>query len=142
DAIRDNWVLLAHAVRARLFNLQAVARAFEIAERHYDLGNDLYEHMLDKRMMYTCAYWHDARDLDAAQEAKLDLICRKLGLRPGMRVLELGCGWGGFASFAAERYGVYVTGLTVSKEQVAWAHERYAHLRDKIDIRLDDYRNA
>ena len=140
--IRDNWVLLAHAVRARLFNLQAVARAFEIAERHYDLGNDLYEQMLDKRMMYTCGYWHGARDLDAAQEAKLDLICRKLGLAPGMRVLELGCGWGGFASFAAERYGARVTGLTVSKEQVAWAKEHYAHLGDKVDIRLDDYRNA
>jgi cyclopropane-fatty-acyl-phospholipid synthase len=140
--IRDNWVTIAAVVRARIFNLQAVARAFEVAERHYDLGNDLYERMLDERMMYTCAYWSDARDLDAAQEAKLDLICRKLGLAPGARVLELGCGWGGFASFAAERYGARVVGLTVSKEQVAWARERYAHLRDKVDIRLDDYRNA
>ena len=140
--IRDNWVTIAAVVRARIFNLQAIARAFEVAERHYDLGNDLYERMLDARMMYTCAYWKDARDLDAAQEAKLELICRKLGLAPGMRVLELGCGWGGFASFAAERYGARVVGLTISKEQVAWARERYAHLRDQVDIRLDDYRNA
>jgi len=138
--IRDNWVLLAHAVRARLLNLQAVTRAFEIAERHYDLGNDLYEAMLDRRMVYTCAYWNGARNLDAAQEAKLDLVCRKLGLRPGSRVLELGCGWGGFASFAAERYGAKVVGLTVSREQVTWAQERYGHL--DVDIRLEDYRHA
>jgi cyclopropane-fatty-acyl-phospholipid synthase len=141
EHVKDNWVLIAYALRARLFNLQAVTRAFQVAS-HYDLGNDLYEAMLDRRMMYTCAYWHDAHDLDAAQEAKLDLICRKLGLRDGMRVLELGCGWGGFASYAAERYGVHVTGLTVSKEQVAWVHERYPELRDRIDVRLADYRSA
>jgi cyclopropane-fatty-acyl-phospholipid synthase len=142
EHVKDNWVLIAYALRARLFNLQTVTRAFEVAS-HYDLGNDLYEAMLDRRMMYTCAYWRDgAHDLDAAQEQKLDLICRKLGLRDGMRVLELGCGWGGFASYAAERYGVHVTGYTVSKEQVAWVHERYPELRDRIDIRLADYRSA
>jgi len=141
DHVKDNSVLLAYAIKTRLLNLQAVTRAFAPAI-HYDLGNDLYEAMLDKRMMYTCAYWHGAgaTDLDAAQEAKLDLICRKLDLKPGQRVLELGCGWGGFASFAAEHYGVTVTGYTVSQEQVRWAHERYGHL--PIDIRLDDYRNA
>jgi cyclopropane-fatty-acyl-phospholipid synthase len=139
-AIRGSWVLLAHVVRARLRNLQT-ARAFEIAERHYDIGNDLYEAMLDRRMVYTCGYWTDGvADLDAAQDAKLDLVCRKIGLREGMRVLDLGCGWGGFAAFAAERYGARVVGITVSKEQVAWASRRYAHL--PIEIRLDDYRNA
>lgn len=141
EHVKDNWVLIAYALRSRLLNLQAV-RGREVAS-HYDLGNDLYERMLDARMMYTCAYWADGVDtLDGAQEAKLDLICRKIGLRPGMRVLELGCGWGGFASFAAERYGAHVTGYTVSKEQVAWANARYAHLADRIDLRLDDYRNA
>ena len=139
----ESWVLLAQAVKARIFNMQ-VARAFEVGERHYDVGNDLYEAMLDARMMYTCAYWKDATTLDGAQEAKLDLICRKLGLheRRGVRVLELGCGWGGFASFAAERYGAQVTGYTVSKEQVAWAREKYAHLKDLVELRLDDYRHA
>jgi cyclopropane-fatty-acyl-phospholipid synthase len=137
--VRENWVVVAHAVRARLFNLQA-AHAFEVGERHYDIGNDLYEHMLDQRMVYTCAYWKDGDDLDSAQENKLDLVCRKVGLREGMRVLDLGCGWAGFAGFAAERYGARVTGFTVSKEQVAWAKQKYAHL--PVDIRLDDYRNA
>ena len=126
-------------MRARLFNRQA-ARAFEVGERHYDVGNDLYEAMLGRRMVYTCAYWKNADTLDAAQEAKLDLVCRKIGLRPGMRVLDLGCGWGGFAAFAAEHYGASVVGYTVSREQVAWAKQHYAHL--PIDIRLDDYRNA
>jgi cyclopropane-fatty-acyl-phospholipid synthase len=138
-AVRDSWVLLAHAVKARLFNLQA-ARAFEVGERHYDIGNDLYRPMLGPRMMYTCAYWKGAETLDQAQEAKLDLVCRKIGLAPGMRVLDLGCGWGGFAAFAAERYGAEVTGMTVSREQVAWAREHYAGL--PVDIRLEDYRNA
>jgi cyclopropane-fatty-acyl-phospholipid synthase len=137
--LRDSWVLLAHAVRARLFNRQAT-RAFEVGERHYDVGNDLYEVMLGRRMMYTCAYWKDVDTLDAAQDAKLDLVCRKIGLRRGMRVLDLGCGWGGFSAFAAENYGVSAVGYTVSREQVAWINEHYAGL--PIEIRHDDYRNA
>jgi cyclopropane-fatty-acyl-phospholipid synthase len=134
-----NWAVLVHVAKARVLNLQA-SRAFEVGERHYDVGNDLYRAMLGPRMVYTCAYFRDADTLDAAQEAKLDLVCRKIGLRPGMRVLDLGCGWGGFAAFAAERYGAKVVGYTVSREQVAWAQEHYKDLA--IDIRLDDYRNA
>jgi len=137
--LRDSWLLLAHAVRARIFNLQA-ARAFEVGERHYDVGNDLYEVMLGARMMYTCAYWKDASTLDAAQEAKLDLVCRKIGLTPGKRVLDLGCGWGGFAAFAAQQYGAQVVGYTVSREQVSWINQRYPNL--PIEVRHDDYRNA
>ncbi|HVR01295.1 MAG TPA: cyclopropane fatty acyl phospholipid synthase [Polyangia bacterium] len=137
--VEDSWVLLAQAVKARLFNLQ-VARPFEVGERHYDVGNDLYRAMLGSRMAYTCAYWKNADTLDAAQEAKLDLVCRKIGLRPGMRILDLGCGWGGFAAFAAERTGAKVVGYTVSKEQAAWAAEHYPSL--PVEIRLDDYRNA
>jgi cyclopropane-fatty-acyl-phospholipid synthase len=139
DHVKDNWNLLAHPVKARVMNLQK-SRAFEIAYKHYDIGNDLYEAMLDKRMLYTCAYWREANDLDAAQEAKLELVCEKIGLRPGMRVLDLGCGWGGFAAYAAEKYDVKVTGYTVAAEQVRWAKEKYAHL--PIDIRHDDYRHA
>jgi cyclopropane-fatty-acyl-phospholipid synthase len=137
--LRDSWVLLAQVVRARIFNLQA-ARAFEVGERHYDVGNDLYELMLGARMMYTCAYWKDASTLDEAQEAKLDLVCRKIGLTPGKRVLDLGCGWGGFAAFAAQQYGAQVVGYTVSREQVSWINQRYPNL--PIDVRHDDYRNA
>ena len=139
DMLSGSWVMGLHLVRARLFNRQA-ARAFEVGERHYDVGNDLYAAMLGRRMVYTCAYWKNADTLDAAQEAKLDLVCRKIGLRPGARVLDLGCGWAGFASFAAENYGANVVGYTVSREQVAWAKQHYAHL--PIDIRLDDYRKA
>jgi cyclopropane-fatty-acyl-phospholipid synthase len=97
--------------------------------------------MLDRRMLYTCALWSTgAHTLEEAQDAKLELVCKKIGLSPGMRVLDLGCGWAGFAAYAAERHGAHVVGLTVSEEQVRFAKERYAHL--PIDIRLDDYRNA
>ncbi len=137
--LRESWVLLANAVKARIINLQA-ARAFEVGERHYDVGNDLYRAMLGQRMVYTCAYWKKADNLDAAQQAKLDLVCRKIGARPGMRILDLGCGWGGFAAFAAENYGASVVGYTVSREQWAWAKEHHAKL--PVDIRLDDYRKA
>ncbi|HEX4423111.1 MAG TPA: cyclopropane fatty acyl phospholipid synthase [Kofleriaceae bacterium] len=140
DTLRENWMIVAHAVRARIFNLQSISRSFDNGQQHYDIGNDLYEAMLGGRLLYTCAYWPGAKTLDEAQDAKLDLVCRKVGLKPGMRVLDLGCGWAGFASFAAERYQVHVTGFTVSREQVKYAKDHYGHL--PIDIRLDDYRNA
>ena len=130
--------LLWPMLRARIFNLQRRGRAFQVGEAHYDLGNDLFERMLDRRMTYTCAYWKDAADLDSAQEAKLDLVCRKLGLRPGQRVLDIGCGWGSFAGFAAERYGVEVFGVTVSREQGSWVEQRYAHL--PVRVLVQDYR--
>ena len=139
EVLQESWVLVANAVRARVFNLQ-VARAFEVGERHYYIGNDLYEAMLGERLVYTCGYWKDADTLDAAQRAKLDLVCRKIGARPGMRILDLGCGWAGFASFVAEHYGASVVGYTVSREQQAWAQERYSTL--PIEIRLADYREA
>jgi len=140
ETLRDNWMIVAQSIRAKIFNLQSIARSFDNGQQHYDIGNDLYEPMLGGRLLYTCAFWPGAKTLDEAQDAKLDLVCRKVGLQRGMRVLDLGCGWAGFASFAAERYGVTVTGFTVSKEQVKWAKDHYAHL--PIDIRLDDYRNA
>lgn len=119
-------------------NFQVVGRAFEIGERHYDKGNSLFERMLDSRMNYSCGYWKDASNLDDAQEAKLDLCCRKLELEPGMRLLDIGCGWGGMARYAAERYGVKVVGLTVSKEQAEYARTHCEGL--PIEIRLEDYR--
>jgi cyclopropane-fatty-acyl-phospholipid synthase len=140
ETLRENWMIVAHAVRARIMNLQSITRAFDNGQQHYDIGNDLYEAMLGGRLLYTCAYWPNATTLDEAQDAKLDLVCRKIGLKPGMRVLDLGCGWGGFAAFAAEHYQVSVVGFTVAQEQVKWARDHYPHLA--IDIRLDDYRNA
>jgi len=131
------------ALRARLLNLQSRNRAREVGERHYDLGNDLYAAMLGRRLVYSCGYWTQADGrvldgLDAAQEAKLDLICRKLRLKPGMRVLDIGCGWGEALKFAAERYGVSGVGITISKEQADYARELCAGL--PIEIRLQDYR--
>ena len=108
--------------------------------KHYDLGNDLYQAMLDKRMVYTCGYWKNASNLDDAQEAKLDLVCRKIGAHQGMRILELGCGWGSFARYAAEKYGAEVTGVTVSREQVALGSELCKGL--PVELRLQDYRDV
>lgn len=124
---------------ARLRNLQKPSRAFQVGQRHYDIGNKLYEHMLDKRLIYSCGYWKDAATLDEAQEAKLDLVCRKLYLQPGMRLLDIGCGWGGTAKFIAENYKVEVVGITVSEEQANYAKELCRGL--PVDIRLQDYRD-
>ena len=126
------------AITARVFNPQSPARSFRVGEQHYDIGDDLYERMLDSRMIYSCGYWQGANTLDEAQEVKLDLVCRKLRLEPGMRVLDVGCGWGGAARFAAERYRVEVTGVTVSKNQAATAAERCRGL--PVTILLQDYR--
>lgn len=105
------------AITARLINMQSRRRAFTVGKRHYDLGDDLYERMLDPRMIYTCAYWAQVQTLAQAQDAKLDLVARKLDLKSRMRVLDIGCGWGGAAQFMAERYGASVTGVTVSQNQ-------------------------
>ena len=122
-----------------LCNLQSIRRAFQVGEQHYDLGNDLYRAMLDKRMVYSCGYWQaGATDLDQAQEDKLELVCQKIGLHPGMRVLDIGCGWGGFCQYAAEKYGVESVGLTVSREQAQLARERLKGY--PIEILLEDYR--
>jgi cyclopropane-fatty-acyl-phospholipid synthase len=130
--------LLGEVLRQRLFNRQSEARAFQVGERHYDIGNDIFEAMLGPTMCYSCAYWADAGGLEEAQLNKLDLICRKLELQPGERLLEIGCGWGGLARYAAEHYGVKVTGVTVSKEQQRLARERCRGL--PIRVELMDYR--
>ena len=130
------------AAQSFLTNMQSRARAKQVAEAHYDIGNDLYEVMLDKRMVYTCGYWKNAKNLEEAQDAKLDLLCRKAGLKPGMKVLDLGCGFGGFAMFAAEKYGCNVRGVTISKEQQRFGSERAKRLGLSAELVLDDYRNA
>ncbi|MBT2119225.1 cyclopropane fatty acyl phospholipid synthase [Dyella sp. LX-66] len=129
--------LLAH-LKARFINLQRGEHAYEIGRVHYDLGNDLFQAMLGKRLVYSCGYWAEADNLDDAQAAKLDLVCRKLRLQPGQRVLDIGCGWGEALKFAAERYGVAGVGVTVSQEQAEFARELCAGL--PVEIRLQDYR--
>jgi len=137
--VEKNGRFLWTVLKSRLFNRQKISRSFRVGEQHYDVGNDLYRAMLDKRMLYTCGYWKNAEHLDAAQEAKLKLICKKIGLAPGMTVLEFGCGFGAFAKYAAERYDVAVTGLTVSKEQAKLGREMCQDL--PVQILLADYRN-
>ena len=139
DTRVQSWKDGLRLVRAKLFNLQTPSRAFRIGRHHYDLGNALFSAMLDQRLIYSCGYWKDAATLDEAQEAKLDLVCRKLALQPGMRLLDIGCGWGGTARFAAERYGVSVMGITVSEEQLQHAQRLCEGL--DVRLRLQDYRD-
>ncbi|MFZ9406570.1 MAG: cyclopropane fatty acyl phospholipid synthase [Burkholderiaceae bacterium] len=127
------------ALRARLFNLQTERRAWQVGREHYDLGNELFEGMLDPFMAYSCGYWAQATTLDDAQEAKLDLVCRKLGLKPGMTLLDIGCGWGSLMRFAAKHYGVQCTGLTISREQADWGKARAREL--PVQFELTDYRS-
>jgi cyclopropane-fatty-acyl-phospholipid synthase len=138
--VRPSFAAFVLGLRAVLVNMQRKSRAFNIGREHYDLGNDLYSLMLDRGMNYSCGYWKRADNLDAAQEDKLELICRKIGLEKGMRVLDIGCGWGGFARYAAERHGAEVVGITVSKEQAELATERCKGL--PVRIRLQDYRDV
>jgi len=134
-ALRKSIAFLA----ASLFNRQSPSRAGQVARRHYDLGNELFMAMLDQGLNYSCAYWEGADNLEQAQENKLALICQKLRLEPGMRLLDIGCGWGGLARFAAVNYGVQVVGVTISHEQAALATERCRGL--PVEILLQDYRD-
>ncbi len=136
--LKSNWPVVVLAMSSILFNRQSGKRAFKIGEEHYDIGNDLYKAMLDKNMVYTCGYWKGVDNLDDAQEAKLDLVCKKIGLKSGDKVLDIGCGWGSFAKFAAQNYGASVVGITVSKEQAELAKVKCKGL--PVEIRLQDYR--
>lgn len=122
-----------------IVNQQRKSKAYVIGERHYDTGNELFKNMLDKRMNYSCGYWKNARNLDEAQETKLVLICKKLKLKPGTTVLDIGCGWGSLDRYAAEEFQSKVTGITVSKEQVKLAREMCQGL--DVEIRYQDYRD-
>lgn len=124
---------------ANVVNKQTRSRAKIVAQKHYNLGNELFNNMLDSRMIYSCGYWKDAHTLEHAQIAKLELTCQKLKLKPGLRLLDIGCGWGGLAKYAAENYGVSVVGVTISEQQVAYAQQYCKGL--PIDIRLLDYRD-
>ncbi|MCZ6852812.1 MAG: class I SAM-dependent methyltransferase, partial [Gammaproteobacteria bacterium] len=121
---------------AALGNLQRVARARRVGEVHYDLNTELYRAMLGERMVYSCAYWRNAATLDEAQEHKLELVCRKLELKPGMKVLDIGCGWGSFAKYAAENHDVAVVGITISRDLAILARRTCAG-RDVVSRQQD-----
>jgi len=140
DRRRLNLRALALVAGARIFNLQSMRRARKAVAAHYDLGNDFFAAMLDPTLQYSCGYFNGTDDLAEAQLRKMDLICRKLGLRPGMRLLDIGCGWGGLARHAARNYGCRVVGITLSNEQRAYAAQACARL--PVDIRLQDYRTV
>ena len=139
DAKINPWKDVLWFLKAKILNLQKTSRAFQIGRHHYDIGDDLYQYMLDSLWIYSCGYWKNASSLDEAQEAKLDLICRKLMLQSGMRVLDIGCGWGGTAKFMAEQYGTEVVGITVSAKQAAFAKEFCRGL--PVEVYLKDYRS-
>lgn len=130
------WIL--RSLREKVINLQAPTRAFQVGEHHYDTGNDLFEAMLDPLMIYSCGYWEHAQNLEEAQIHKLDMICKKLQLKPGEKLLDIGCGWGGLALYAATHFGVQVLGITVSAQQQQYARTRCAGL--PVEIELIDYR--
>ncbi|MBI2065698.1 MAG: class I SAM-dependent methyltransferase, partial [Candidatus Zambryskibacteria bacterium] len=141
--IKYNWSLASKLALNIILNTGRKSKAFEIGRRHYDIGNDLYRAMLDKRLAYTCGYWSGnppAGELDAAQEAKLELVCRKIGLKHGQRVLDIGSGWGSFIGYAAQKYGASALGITVSKKQKVLADEMYKNL--PVQTRLQDYRDV
>lgn len=136
--LKDRPGLKLAILANRLLNFQTRSRSVEVAQKHYDLGNDLFQCMLDENLMYSCGYWKSADNLTQAQIDKLELVCKKLNLAPGMRLLDIGCGWGGLAKFAAENYGVEVVGVTISQQQAELARQRCKDL--PIEIRLQDYR--
>ncbi len=138
--VRPNLVLARHYVAASLRNHQSVRRAKRNAQAHYDIGNDLYEPMLGASMAYSCGYWKNAKTLDEAQEAKYELICQKLKLKRGMRVLDIGCGWGGLAMYMARKYKVEVTGVTPAREQASYVREHAKGLA--VKVLEQDYREV
>ena len=145
--IPRNLKTLKLGLQAKWTNRQNKRRAWIVGDQHYNLGNDLFAATFDSRLTGSCGYWKDtdpamdsAQALDAAQDAKLDLICRKIGLREGQSVFDIGCGWGAFMGYAAEKYGARCSGVTISREQVAYIAERYGHL--PVEARLMDYRDA
>jgi cyclopropane-fatty-acyl-phospholipid synthase len=139
NQLKSNKTVLLQAFFSKLCNFQSKQRSLEVGKKHYDLSYDLFEKMLDSRMNYTCGYWKNAQTLEEAQLAKLELSCQKLLLKPGMRLLDIGCGWGGMAKYAAEKHDVEVVGVTISKQQYEYAKQSCAGL--PVEIRFQDYRD-
>ncbi len=140
DNLRPTWAMRWSVLKAKLFNTQHKTGSLQVIHQHYQLGNDLFENMLDGLMTYSCGYWKNAANLDEAQKAKYDLIAQKLGMKPGMRVLDIGCGWGGFAKHIAGKYGVEVVGVTLSENQAEYAKKVCEGL--PVSILVQDYRDV
>lgn len=138
--LKPTWAMIWAGIKAKLFNLQNKTGSMHVIDQHYQLGNDLFQNMLDSLMTYSCGYWNSSKNLDAAQRAKYDLIARKLGFKKGMRVLDIGCGWGGFAKYSAENYGVEVVAITLSENQASYAKEVCKGL--PVEVRVQDYRDV
>ncbi len=137
--LKKNFKLLWQMLIAKLINLQTKSRSLIVGKQHYDINNSLYQSMLDPEMNYTCGYWREANNLTEAQLAKLRLSCEKLKLKPGQRLLDIGCGWGGLAKYAATHYGVEVVGITISNEQLKLGQQRCKDL--PVELRFQDYRD-
>jgi len=138
--IKISWPVIKTVIKSKIINRQSKNRSSAIGEKHYDVGNDLFAKMLGQRMVYTCGYWRHARNLNEAQSAKLDLVCKKLKLKPGMKILDIGCGWGSFIKFAAKKYAVEAVGITVSKKQAEMGKQLCHGLT--VEIKLQDYRDT
>jgi cyclopropane-fatty-acyl-phospholipid synthase len=138
-SLRPSMSLIWLVLHAHLQNRQSKSRVWDVAQVHYDLDVDVFEATFDKRLTGSCGYWATAANLDDAQEAKLDLVCRKIGVKAGERVLDIGCGWGAFMGFAAERYGANCVGVTVSQVQADYGRKRYAGL--PVEFQVKDYRD-
>ncbi|VAW29683.1 Cyclopropane-fatty-acyl-phospholipid synthase [hydrothermal vent metagenome] len=138
--VKHNLKTALFILSTKLFNQQTKTKSKRVGREHYDLGNNLFRLMLDKRMCYSSGYWKNAQNLDEAQEAKLELICKKLELKSGMRILDIGCGWGSFAKYATENYDVEVLGVSISKEQIELGQKLCEGL--PVELRFQDYREV
>jgi cyclopropane-fatty-acyl-phospholipid synthase len=141
ERIKPTWEMRWNVLKAKLFNMQKKGEhSSKVIQEHYELGDDLYEHMLGDTLAYTCAYWKGCSTLDEAQEKKFDLIAKKAGLKKGMRVLDLGCGWGGFSRYIAKNYGVEVVAVNLSEKQCVYAQKLCEKL--PVEVRNQDYRDV
>ena len=139
SVIKKSPGMMGRILLRKVLNYQNKSRAYENVQEHYNLDTNLFSKVLDKQFLYTCGYWKDATNLDEAQENKMDLACRKLKLEPGMKILDIGCGWGYFVKFAAEKYGVHAKGITISEEHVRYAKDLCKGLN--VEIQNLDYRD-
>lgn len=140
DKFKPTFAFYWTYLKAKLFNRQSKSGSMDVINIHYQLGNDLYKNMLDSSMAYSCGYWKNAKTLDEAQLAKYDLIARKLGFKKGMTVLDIGCGWGGFAKYIAQNYQVKVVAITLSENQAEFAKKNCEGL--DVEVRVQDYRDV
>jgi cyclopropane-fatty-acyl-phospholipid synthase len=141
EKVKPTWGMIWTYLKSKFLNMQSKgSRSKKVIDEHYELGNELYECTLGDTVCYSCAYWKGCNDLDAAQTCKFDLVARKVGLKPGMKVLDLGCGWGGFSKHIAKNYGVEVVAVNLSKKQCDYARKICEGL--PVTVLNQDYRDT